>query len=84
MKNFPNGFESWQETHFEVVQEIALRLSKDVISGRVNDEYSEGGTGAMYDLAEELTDIFEKRYEGYEWDGEFFDVIEEFLEEELG
>ena len=39
----------------------------------------EQGTGGMYELAEELTDEFEKLNADREWDGEFFDEIEEFI-----
>ena len=41
------------------------------------------GRGGLYELAKELTDKFENKYKGKEWDGEFFDTINEFLEEEL-
>jgi hypothetical protein len=38
----------------------------------------------MYELAEELTDRFEKMHEGYEWDGDYFDTIEEFMDDMNG
>ena len=81
-KIFPNGFTSWMETHHEVVSEINSRL---MLSGdnKANRVMYEGGAGAIYELAEELTDKFEEMNKNREWDGEFFDEIEEFMEKEL-
>lgn len=84
MKNFPNGFESWQETHFEVVSYIEQLRSQAIIESNLINEIQETkGTGGFYELAEELTDEFEKLNEGREWDGEFFDEIEDFLGKKL-
>ena len=82
-KNFPNGFTSWQETHFEIVSAINTEYSKDEPSGLVAERHSEQGHGGLYELAEELTDEFELLNKGRVWDGEFFDEIEEFLSEKL-
>jgi hypothetical protein len=38
------------------------------------------GTGGLYELAESLTDDFEKLNAGRLWDGEFFEEIWDFLE----
>ena len=83
-KIFPNGFESWQETHFEVVNGITKELRKDVFTSKVIEKrHEEQGTGGMYELAEELTDEFELLNKGRMWDGEFFDEIDEFLKKKL-
>lgn len=63
-KRFPNGFSSWQETHFEVVSIIAVRLFKNVIPASLAERYEAQGIGGMYELAEELTDKFEKLNKG--------------------
>jgi hypothetical protein len=78
-KVFVNGFDSWMETHHEVVSEIARILNIDAGTGLAHERYESQGTGGMYELGEELTDEFEKLHEGREWDGEFFDEIEAFL-----
>lgn len=83
MKHFPNGFESWHETHFEVVSRIAIEHQKDIPTGLVAERHEMSGHGGLYELAEELTDEFEALHEGREWDGDFFDTIESFLEEKL-
>lgn len=82
-KNFPNGFESWQETHFEVVQAITIEHSKHEPQGVVNERHKAQGHGGLYELAEELTDEFEALNEGRVWDGEFFDEIDSFLRSKL-
>ena len=82
-KDFPNGFESWHETHFEVVSFITLQYERDSVTSKVaeiNDRY---GSGGMYELAKELTDEFELLNKGREWDGEFFEEIESFLIKKL-
>lgn len=79
MKHFPNGFTSWSETHYEVVYRITMEQS----SPRVNKAQSERGHGGLYELAEELTDKFELMTADRDWDGEFFDEIEDFLNKEL-
>ena len=83
-EKFPNGFESWQETHFEIVSQISYysRLDK-CTSNVVNKAQEEQGTGGLYELAKALTNEFEKIHKGREWDGEFFDEVENFLTEKL-
>ena len=75
-KNFPNGFASWQETHFEVVSYI-IRMSDD--GGTIDFVNNMGGIGAIYELAEEWTDEFEETYQDRDdWEGEWFSIIEDF------
>jgi hypothetical protein len=79
-KKFPNGFNSWQETHFEIVEAI---IKNEESSERIKKINSESGRGGLYELAEELTDKLEKKYEHHLWDGDFFDCVETFIETEL-
>lgn len=83
MKNFPNGFTNWHETHFEVVKAIVVQLQKDDLTGKVQEVYESYGYGGIYELAEDLTDQFESLYEGKNWDGEYLDTIDQFLSEKL-
>ena len=84
MKEFPNGFASWQETHYEVVAAItSIALDNDNKDNLVYKTYREDGLGGLYELAEELTDEFELLNKDREWDGEFFDEIERFLDEKF-
>jgi hypothetical protein len=84
-KVFPNGFESWHETHFEIVTAIQAFLVDDeafwppVIQAVQNME----GIGGMYELARDLTDKFENQNAGKNWDGEYFDTIQEFINKEF-
>lgn len=82
-KHFPNGFTSWMETHHQVVEAITLNLSKERYEGEVKRRYDAQGRGGIWELAEELTDKFEKLTHDHEWNGEYFDELEEFLTEEL-
>lgn len=82
-KKFPNGFSSWMETHFEVVQAITTEWLKDKPTGIVKQRHDEQGHGGLYELSEELTDEFELKNKDTEWDGDFFDKIQIFLETKL-
>lgn len=80
-KTFPNGFKSWCETHHEVVSYISTQLN--MATGEdteINQTHFLQGTGGMYEIAEEWTDEFETLHQGREWDGDFFDTIEEFVQ----
>ena len=79
MKQFPNGFSSWQETHFEIVSAISYRIHQMQPSSVVWLRNEEQGQGGLYELAEELTDEFENIYQGVEWDGNYMDTIEQFI-----
>lgn len=83
MKEFPNGFESWQETHYEVVSFIADELTRPQVRGIVYETLREKGHGGLYELAEDLTDEYEQLNKGREWDGEFFEELESFLNQKL-
>ena len=80
---FVNGFESWHETHYEVVQAITMEQAKDEPQGLVKERHDAQGHGGLYELAVELTNEFEKLNEGREWDGEFFDEIDKFMNNKL-
>jgi hypothetical protein len=80
---FPNGFESWQETHYEVVQVITMEHVKDDPQGVVRERHHAQGHGGLYELAKELTDEFEEINKGRNWDGEFFEEIDKFLKNKL-
>lgn len=82
-KQFPNGFASWQETHYEVVAAILFDDRHNPEHSAVSVIMERAGTGGLYELAEKLTDEFEKINEGKEWDGDFFDEIDAFMEEKL-
>lgn len=71
------------ETHYEVVAAIERIREQD------EDTWPEGikfinsayGTGGFYELAKDITMAFEKKNADRQWDGEFFDEIEAFINE---
>lgn len=83
IKQFPNGFTSWHEAHFEVVSAISREVFSDSPRGVVSQTIETHGTGGLYELAESLTDKFESLHKEKSWDGEFFDEIVKFLDAEL-
>jgi Na+-translocating ferredoxin:NAD+ oxidoreductase RnfG subunit len=82
-QRFVNGFESWHETHFEVVQAITIESAKKNPIGIVAETQSKQGFVGMYQLAVSLTNKFEKLNEGRQWDGEFHEEIWDFCQKEL-
>ena len=77
-KKLCNGLSTYLETHFEVIH--YLTETQDNNGSMAQNTMEHSGTGGMYELAESLTDEFEKFNEGTEWDGEFYDEVEAFLE----
>ncbi len=81
--HFPRGFDSWQKTHFEVVE--ALCYLRDLQEEKESKNFSQmldrSATEDLYQLAVELTDKFES--EKVERGGStLFDLIEEFVYKE--
>lgn len=81
------AFESWHETHFEIVSAITDARNRNddempLFIMHINDTK---GTGGFYELAKELTDKFEAKYTGTVWgeDLEYFDELESFIETEI-
>jgi len=82
-KNFPNGFSSWAETHYEMVVAIENNSDSEIVQNREQEQ----GTGGLYELSIELTDKFEEKHKDVEWgcdeNTQYFDAFDEFLEENL-
>lgn len=77
--DFPNGWTSWQETHFEVVSHVAS--SSDREGTLAFQRSQQQGMGGLWELAQELTDEFENLHKGNEWEeGKWLETIWEFLE----
>jgi len=83
MKTFPNGIDCYLETHFEISGAIATEFAKNTPTAVVADRHSAQGHGGLYELAEELTDLFEKEHAGVVWDGEYFEEIDAFIKKHL-
>lgn len=86
LARFPNGFNSWQETHFEVVSAIeAARVDMQKCEDTNGALFAlkvsgEGGTGRFFELAEEWTDECEKSIEESE---DWFHDIEAFVNQKI-
>lgn len=66
---------NYLETFYEVVAYMHTNESDRVTNA--------DGTEGRVELAIELTDKFQKTYKMDEYDGSFYDAIDEFLETEL-
>jgi hypothetical protein len=83
--DFPNGFESWQKTHFEVVE--VLCYIRDLEEGEKPKSFAEymdrSATDEMYHLALEFTNKYEEQTKGKTRERTLFDEIEEFVWKEV-
>jgi len=87
IREFPNGFSSWIETYAEICFQMGKILGDESEETDVYDKlwqrYDVEGRGGMYKLAEELTEEFELLNLNRQWDGEFFDEIDSFIQNKL-
>ena len=63
------------ETFYEIVAAFYSYLDSKILQ---NIEETQG-RGGMWEFAIKLTDEFQELHNNREWDGEFFDEIENFL-----
>lgn len=75
---FPNGFVSWYETHYFVCLYIGEKADKKCTLA--NQRSLKQGVGGLWELSQELTDEFESLNQGREWDGEWMEELEAWLE----
>ena len=86
---FPNGFENWYETFYEIVSHISWLETECTYFKypKLAEVIEQSGRGGCYIFAKELTDKFELKYEGVEWGIDeylcYFDRLDEFLNKEL-
>ncbi|MGL5713275.1 MAG: hypothetical protein ACRCX2_09670 [Paraclostridium sp.] len=67
------------EAFYEIVANFYLHTHSKVLE----EIETTKGRGGMWEFAESLTDEFMEKYKDFEWDGEFFDKIDEFLKNKL-
>lgn len=77
------SFSLWHETHFEVVRAITIALLKEIPSKVIEKYMDVDGFVGLYQLAVDLTNEFETLNKGRQWDGEFFEEIESFMDKKL-
>ncbi len=72
---------NWRETYFEVVASIVFDLND--LKSKVAQLYENEGRGSLYELADEITKEFEELYKDTLWDGEWIDVLDDFISKKI-
>ena len=83
--DFPNGFESWQKTHFEVVEVLVYmrNLEEDKKPKSFSEALDQSASEDLYNLALNLTNKYEEQTKGKERKRNLFDEIEDFVWSEV-
>jgi hypothetical protein len=83
--DFPNGFDSWQKTHFEVVEVLVYirSLEEDKKPKSFDEAVDQTATEEMYNLALTLTNKYEELTKGKTRERSLFDEIEDFVWSEV-
>lgn len=76
-KYFPSGFTNWHETHYFVSVHISETVDNE--NSVANHRLDKDGTGGLWELAQELTDQWEELQKGRQWDGEWMEELEAWL-----
>lgn len=79
--DFPNGFDSWQKTHFEVVEVLVYMrsLEEDKKPKGFSEALDQSASKELYTLALNLTNKYEEQTKGKERKRSLFDEIEDFV-----
>jgi len=83
---FPNGFDDWHETHFEIVASIQAHMNQDEdsVPNILGMTEMMQGLGGLYELAHDWTCEFEQEHKGKQWgiddETEYREAIDEFLD----
>lgn len=83
-EEFPNGFDSWQEAHYDISSAIGEALMSEHSNEAIKVE-EKVGSGGIYDFARELTKKFETDNKDVVWgdEKEYFDTMEDFITKEI-
>jgi len=72
------------DTEFlETFYEIVAAFYSNPTSRRLQDIEENEGRGGMWEYAQKLTEQFQELHKDREWDGEFYDEIDNFLIDKL-
>lgn len=78
----PERNDNWVEVYFTAAAEICHR--KDTVGlGQHQKRIDESGRGGKHELAEELANKFMTTHKNRQWNGEFFDCLEDFFTKEF-
>lgn len=81
VKQFPRGFDSWRQAHFEVSSFIQKCLSEEH-PGYIQELNDRHGCRTLSDEAQRWTDEFEQKYKDQDWEKlDWLETILEFCEE---
>lgn len=79
--DFPNGFDSWQKTHFEVVEVLCYirEIEEDKKPKSFAEYMDRSATQELYQLALDLTNKYEAQTKDQPRTRFLFDEIEDYV-----
>lgn len=79
--SFPNGFTDWHETHYQVVEMIHMEMDKpdDALPPLLHRIQMDEGRGGLWELACQITNAFENKYQGITWGDDDMDYSDTLL-----
>lgn len=73
--------EAWAQTHYEIAAAIEQKSEDE--KSEIRERQENYGMFAKHELAFELTVKFQEIHKDTEWDGEYIDVLDEFIKEHV-
>jgi len=78
-----DDLDSFLETHYRISEILAWENNLDKPCELIEETQAKEGMYGIYQLAKEYTIDFQQLHKNREWDGEFLDVVDDFMKEKL-
>ena len=82
---FPQDFESWQQTHFEIVENLVdlSRLKPEEQPDFFRPLFARFGKAICYAIAKDWTEEFEKAHKKGQWENDFEEEVRKFVQQKV-
>lgn len=83
--HFPTDFDSWQQTHFEIVENLIdqYRLKREEQPNFFRSLFARFGKAICYAIAKDWTEEFEKMNKNKQWKDDFEEEVRKFVQQKI-